>query len=574
MVSELSGQINESKELSGEIKKIGAVTGEIYPTGNAGTIEINKVITGDPGTEAKVENEGTKSKAILNITIPKGDKGETGAEGKGIKSIVEYYQISTSNTIAPNTWKTTVPALTNINKYLWKYTVVSYTDNSTSSTMPAVIGVYGDTGEKGEKGDEGVKGDKGETGNKGDNGISPIITTSKNGKVTTITITDAEGTHTATINDGKDGNGIGDMLTSVYDIDKDGIVDNAKKVNGHTIESNVPANAIFTDTTYSIATNSVDGLMSKNDKTKLDNLANYDDTSIKADIQTIKTNIDTNTKNIDKKANSNDVYTKTETDTKLNKMDEGIANAVEKTGDTMTGDLNMQSNSVKFGTTGNVLWKENGYGDKFRIIPDFNGAGANNKLIIQSTTGEAGTDPQNWKDLVTIHADSGGVYNGVSGKKLVETSDLLNLIYPVGSIYISVNSTNPANLFGGTWTRIANGRTLIGVDENNGNFNSAKKTGGSFSHNHTNPSTGSHVLTLNEMPSRLIARINLTKSTDQQHDNTYTTGNGWKNICLEDAVNTKNISQVGLGHTHTMENTGTTTTIPQYFTCYIWQRTA
>ena len=94
---------------------------------------------------------------------------------------------------------------------------------------------------------------------------------------------------------------------------------------------------------------------------------------------------------------------------KMNHIENGIANAVEKTGDTMTGDLNMQSNSVKFGTNGNILWKEDGYGDKFRIIPDFGNAGANNKLIIQSTTGGAGEDPQNWKDLVTIHADSGQV---------------------------------------------------------------------------------------------------------------------------------------------------------------------
>ena len=183
----------------------------------------------------------------------------------------------------------------------------------------------------------------------------------------------------------------------------------------------------------------------------------------------------------------------------------------------------------------------------------------------------------NWENLPSsktpVNADNlNKMDEGIANA--VEKSDLLNLIYPVGSIYMSVNSTNPTTLFGGTWTRIANGRTLIGVDENNSNFNSTKKTGGSFSHNHTNPSTGSHILTLNEMPSRLIARINLTNSTDQQHDNTYTTGDGWKNICLEDAVNTKNISQVGLGHTHTMGNTGTTTTIPQYFTCYIWQRTA
>lgn len=95
--------------------------------------------------------------------------------------------------------------------------------------------------------------------------------------------------------------------------------------------------------------------------------------------------------------------------TNLNKMDAGIANAVEKSGDTMTGGLNMQGNPIGFGTDGNIYWKEDGFGDKFRILPNFRGAGSSNKLIIQSTTGEAGEDPQNWKDLVTIHADTGEI---------------------------------------------------------------------------------------------------------------------------------------------------------------------
>ncbi len=43
-------------------------------------------------------------------------------------------------------------------------------------------------------------------------------------------------------------------------------------VNGHTVESNVPADAIFTDTIYTIATQSKDGLMSKTDKIKIDNI--------------------------------------------------------------------------------------------------------------------------------------------------------------------------------------------------------------------------------------------------------------------------------------------------------------
>lgn len=33
---------------------------------------------------------------------------------------------------------------------------------------------------------------------------------------------------------------------------------------------------------------------------------------------------------------------------------------------------------------------------------------------------------------------------------------ILNLVYPVGSIYMSVNSTSPATLFGGTWTQLTN----------------------------------------------------------------------------------------------------------------------
>lgn len=42
----------------------------------------------------------------------------------------------------------------------------------------------------------------------------------------------------------------GDMLKSIYDTDNDGIVDVSKKVNGFTVDTNVPANAKFTDTIY------------------------------------------------------------------------------------------------------------------------------------------------------------------------------------------------------------------------------------------------------------------------------------------------------------------------------------
>lgn len=49
---------------------------------------------------------------------------------------------------------------------------------------------------------------------------------------------------------------------------------NSATVNGYTVNSNVPANAKFTDTTYSVATTGSSGLMSANDKSKLDGIAN------------------------------------------------------------------------------------------------------------------------------------------------------------------------------------------------------------------------------------------------------------------------------------------------------------
>ena len=80
-----------------------------------------------------------------------------------------------------------------------------------------------------------IKGAKGDNGTNGTDGVSPTVTVSKSGKVTTVTITDKDGEHVATINDGADGTGSGgsgDMTKAIYDTDEDGIVDNASKLGG------------------------------------------------------------------------------------------------------------------------------------------------------------------------------------------------------------------------------------------------------------------------------------------------------------------------------------------------------
>lgn len=68
---------------------------------------------------------------------------------------------------------------------------------------------------------------------------------------------------------------------------------------------------------------------------------------------------------------------------------------------------------------------------------------------------------------------------------------ILNMIYPVGSIFISTSSANPATTMGGTWTRYGQGRVLVGVNESDTDFSTAGKTGGEKT----------HLQTVDEMPS-------------------------------------------------------------------------
>ena len=59
---------------------------------------------------------------------------------------------------------------------------------------------------------------------------------------------------------------------------------NSSTVNGHSVLSDVPANAVFTDTTYSVATASKDGLMSKADFTKLSGFSAASNYALKSEI--------------------------------------------------------------------------------------------------------------------------------------------------------------------------------------------------------------------------------------------------------------------------------------------------
>lgn len=126
---------------------------------------------------------------------------------------------------------------------------------------------------------------------------------------------------------------------------------------------------------------------------------------------------------------------------------------------------------------------------------------------------------------------------------------ILDNVYPVGSIYMSVNSTNPTNLFGGTWEQIQ-GKFLFGMDSSY----PAGSTGGEIT----------HALTINEMP---------------EHNHTIYYPNaggpyGKANISYPEGSDTDMTWCAEMCKTAPTGGSAAHNNMPPYLSVYIWKRTA
>ncbi len=76
-------------------------------------------------------------------------------DGVGIESITEYYLATSQATDVTNStsgFTTTIQTITDVNRYLWNYEKIKYTDGTDKSTVPVIIGVHGQKGDIGEDG--------------------------------------------------------------------------------------------------------------------------------------------------------------------------------------------------------------------------------------------------------------------------------------------------------------------------------------------------------------------------------------------------------------------------------------
>ena len=157
-----------------------------------------------------------------------------------------------------------------------------------------------------------------------------------------------------------------------------------------------------------------------------------------------------------------------------------------------------------------------------------------------------------------------------------EPSLTFNQIYPVGSIYLSVNSTNPKTYFGGTWEQIKD-RFLLAA----GNTYSAGSTGGSASiqsHTHSIPSLSGTAASAGAHTHIVSKRTTTYAAGTQTNYRAIASPTSVKADYTENCV-----SESAGAHTHSVSVNGGTTgsagsgnagNMPPYLTVYVWKRTA
>lgn len=185
----------------------------------------------------------------------------------------------------------------------------------------------------------------------------------------------------------------------------------------------------------------------------------------------------------------------------------------------------------------------------------------------------------------------------------VEMDAVTNKLWPVDSIYISVKNVNPGTFFGGSWVSFATGKTIVGVDTGQGEFNAVEKSGGHKelqSHAH---GMNNHVHSLNNHTHTVPNHVHTMQGAGNHYHylginkDAVQKGTSYNKPNNFESGSTSYKSNTTGNHTHTMNSSGTCTTggnsgntggnsgnttstgggdsgnLQPYITVYMWKRT-
>ena len=158
--------------------------------------------------------------------------------------------------------------------------------------------------------------------------------------------------------------------------------------------------------------------------------------------------------------------------------------------------------------------------------------------------------------LPTVSTPGANDYLIIQGSKTqkITWQNLLNKIYPVGSLYMSAKATSPASLFGGTWERIKD-RFILAAGDNY----AAGSTGGE----------AAVALTESQLPRH---RFNVMDQNGALVGNTQSDENVTKLFLPQQSYSTRGSSNCLT--TNYIGQDASHNNMPPYLTVYIWQRTA
>jgi hypothetical protein len=199
--------------------------GLVGPKGEDGVPNSLSIGTVEGGETASATITGEAPNQTLSLVLPKGDKGDNGQDGKD----GENGQDGVDGVGISSISKTSTSGLVDT------YTITMTDGNTTTFDVT--------------NGKDGIDGQDGNDGTDGQDGFSPSATVSKSGSVTTLTVTDKDGTTTATINDGEVSQA---ELNSALALKQDTLVSgtNIKTVNGNSLlgSGNVDINGLPSQT--------------------------------------------------------------------------------------------------------------------------------------------------------------------------------------------------------------------------------------------------------------------------------------------------------------------------------------
>lgn len=167
------------------------------------------------------------------------------------------------------------------------------------------------------------------------------------------------------------------------------------------------------------------------------------------------------------------------------------------------------------------------------------------------------------------HEANGHVYDGVfaqamntppSGNPPIAPSSIVDLVYPIGSIYMSTSSTSPVALFGGTWERIQDTFLLAA-----GTTYSAGSSGGE----------ATHTLTIDEMPTHdHFQQFQSDTSYVGVHVKNYNSGGSIQGVQPSNGTRRNNIASSAVRVSTVASGGGLThNNMPPYLAVFMWRRT-